>query len=141
MFKVMHADWTNRDPDDDLGNLHNALRLGFRQCSLVGCPNHCDNLGLREDPKVVGFNVLFVVDDAGQEVAALIRRLDKEGRIKDVEKVHSIIVKAFQAVSVYLNLAALQGNVWILDACQLLLARKTGIITALPAHREVEIHD
>ncbi|KAF2396577.1 hypothetical protein EJ06DRAFT_569315 [Trichodelitschia bisporula] len=52
-----------------VGNLHNALRLAFRKCSLGRCRGHCSNLGLRGDPEVVEVNVLFVVDDARQEVA------------------------------------------------------------------------
>ncbi|KAF2398886.1 hypothetical protein EJ06DRAFT_479696 [Trichodelitschia bisporula] len=44
-------------------------------------------------------------------------------------------------IPAYLNLAALQGNVWILDARQLFIARKTGIISSLPALREADIQD
>jgi hypothetical protein len=41
----------------------------------------------------------------------------------------------------YLNLLALQGNVWSLDACQLLLARKMGIIRKLPHISRDELDD
>ncbi|KIW24682.1 uncharacterized protein PV07_10384 [Cladophialophora immunda] len=41
----------------------------------------------------------------------------------------------------YANLGALQGNVWIVDACQLLLARKMGIIDRLPSLSEDEVDD
>ena len=41
----------------------------------------------------------------------------------------------------YLNLLVLQGNVWSLDACQLLLARKMGIIKKLPQISQDELDD
>ena len=41
----------------------------------------------------------------------------------------------------YLNLLALQGNVWSLDACQLHLARKMGIIEKLPDISKDELDD
>lgn len=42
--------------------------------------------------------------------------------------------------SLYLNLAALQGNIWVLDARQLYFARKWGIIS-LPNVSEEEVYD
>ena len=41
----------------------------------------------------------------------------------------------------YRNLVALQGNFWVLDACQLLYARQIGIIEKLPALSEDELND
>lgn len=43
-------------------------------------------------------------------------------------------------IPLYLNLAALQGNIWVLDARQLYLARKWGLIK-LPNVREAELYD
>ena len=41
----------------------------------------------------------------------------------------------------YVNLLALQGNIWSLDVCQLLLARKMGIIKKLPQISQNELDD
>ncbi|KAL9620579.1 MAG: hypothetical protein Q9160_004940 [Pyrenula sp. 1 TL-2023] len=42
---------------------------------------------------------------------------------------------------IYSNLVVLQGNIWVLDACQLLLARRMGIITTLPSLPTDELND
>ncbi|KAK6440589.1 hypothetical protein LTR95_003194 [Oleoguttula sp. CCFEE 5521] len=41
----------------------------------------------------------------------------------------------------YFNLAPLRGNIWILDACQLLYARKIGIIDRLPVITSDQVDD
>ncbi|OQO12985.1 hypothetical protein B0A48_02449 [Cryoendolithus antarcticus] len=41
----------------------------------------------------------------------------------------------------YLNLTTLRGNIWILDACQLLYARKIGIIDKLPVITRDQVDD
>lgn len=72
---------------------------------------------------------------------ALVKSALDEMQIKDFPTAWERVKYRVDPSKWYENLSALQGNVWILDACQLLLARKMGIINKLPAVSEDELDD
>lgn len=69
-----------------------------------------------------GFGFDWEIDQQNRE--AVFKAFDKYGQYD---------VRSIRLLNWYHNVSALQGNIWYVDAAQLLFARQAGIITSLPS--------
>ncbi|KAI9737188.1 MAG: hypothetical protein M1834_000781 [Cirrosporium novae-zelandiae] len=97
--------------------------------------NACFQANTR-DAKAIG-EINWRMDAENTRLTDCVLREIKLGHFSDQDEREIII----NFRSWYRNLIVLQGNIWVLDASQLLFARKRGIIETLPAISEDELDD
>lgn len=153
------------DAQDSAQVATNTTEIDVELASPTSSQNESVNQAIRQEKYILDVLKESACEDAPLSVSTLQQRIKKRsGYIGDInwkvdphnfhlvkETLRSLNKDNFTAgqwrhflsvwPSWYRNLRALQGDVWILDAHQLYLARKLGIIKQLPMVAEADLDD